>query len=215
MSSNELLIFDCSNQTLPVKVANYTSTGGKLHVKNDYLYLVWNGVKIYSLADPVNPLFLGEVKSTKYPTTGSEMYGNYIFNAFLDSGIQVYNCTNPIQPTICGEYNFTDGELSIEGTIQDMAIVGDRLFTVGRKLYVFDISNPKILNRIARKNIGNQNIGRITAANNYMYLTIDSNIRIYSYVENFLGRNLGLGLGIGIGLPIVIGGSLLIWRKRR
>ncbi|MBK5113057.1 MAG: hypothetical protein KGD59_15430 [Candidatus Heimdallarchaeota archaeon] len=210
VSSNELLIFDCSNQTLPVKVANYTSTGGELHVKNDYLYLVWNGVKIYSLADPVNPLFLGEVNSTKHSTTSSGLYGNYVINTFQESGIQSFNCTDPMQPTICGEYDF------IDENIQDMDIVGDRLFTEGRKLYVFDISDPKILKRIARKNIGNQNIGRITVANNYMYLTIDGTIRIYSYIENSLGRNLGLGIGIGVGLPVVVGASLVfLWKKKR
>ena len=213
VSSDDLLIFDCSNRTLPVKVASYPSSLSDLHVNNDFLYLVSDDVTIYSLADPVNPFFLGSVNCTKQNTVRSGMYGDFVINAFLDSGLQVYNCTDPMQPTICGEYNFADGELDIEGNIQDMEILEDRLFAVGRKLYVFDISNPQKLKRIARKNFGDQNIVRITVANNYMYLTIQSKIRIYSYIENSLGRN--LGLGIGIGLPIVIAGSLLIWRKKQ
>jgi len=212
-SFNKLLVFDCSNQTLPVKVANYTSTGGNLHIKDDFLYVVWDGVTIYSLADPVHPMFLGEVKSTKSPTTGSGVYGNYVINSFLDSGIQVYNCTDPTQPTICGEYDFPNWQLFIEGKIHDMSIVGDRLFTGGSELYILDISNPQEPKKIARLNFGDQNISRITVANNYMYLNMHGTIRMYSYVENSLGRN--LGLGIGIGLPIVIGVSLLIRRKRR
>ena len=213
VSSNELLIFDCSNRTLPVKVANYTSSLGDLYVKNDRLYLVSDDVKIYSLADPVNPVFLGAVNSTKQPTTGSGVYGNYVISAFQESGIQVYDCTDPTQPTICEDYDFPNWEDPVEGIIQDLDIVGDRLFAGGGKLYVFDISIPQNLKRIARINIEDQNISRITVANNYIYLTFPSNIRVYSYVENSLGRNLGLGLGIG--LPIVIVGSLLIRRKKK
>ena len=212
-SLNKLLVFDCSNQTLPVKVANYTSTGGNLHIKDDFLYVVWDGVTIYSLANPVNPLFLGKLDSTKDDSVGSGVYGDFVVNAFRESGIQIYNCTDPTQPTICGEYNFPNWQLFIEGNIHDMAIVGDRLFTGGSELYILDISNPQEPKRIIRLNFGDQNISRITVSNNYMYLTFPSNIRMYSYVENSLGRN--LGLGIGIGLPIVIGVSLLIRRKRR
>lgn len=213
VSSNELLIFDCSNRTLPVKVANYTSSLGDLHVKNDCLYLVSTDVKIYSLADPVNPVFLGAVNSTKHPTTGSGVYGNYVISAFQESGIQVYDCTDPTQPTICDDYDFPNWEDPVEGIIQDLDIVGDRLFAGGGKLYVFDISIPQNLKRIARINFGDQNISRITVANNYMYLNMHGTIRMYSYVENSLGRN--LGLGIGIGLPVVIVGSLLIlWKKK-
>lgn len=214
VSSNELLIFDCSNRTLPVKVANYTSSLGDLYVKNDYLYLVSDDVKIYSLADPMNPVFLGAVNSTKQSTVGSGVYGNYVISAFQESGIQVYNCTDPTQPTICEEYDIPNWQLYIEGNIQDMEIVGDKLFTGGSELYVFDISTPHKLKRLARVNFGDQNISRITVANNYMYLTIDNNIRVYSYLENALGRN--LGLGIGIGLPVVVGASLYIrWKKKR
>lgn len=212
-SLDELEIFDCSNQTLPVRVKRFPSTGGNLYVKNDFLYLVWNGVKIYSIIDPVNPTFRGEVNSTKHGTTGSGIYGNYVINTFEDSGIQVYDCTDPTQPTICEDYNFPSWQLFIEGDIQDMEIVGDRVFTGGSELYIFDISKPQNLKRIARITIGDQNISRITVANNYLYLTTTDNIRIYSYIENSLGRN--FGLGIGIGLPIVIVGSLLIRRKKK
>jgi hypothetical protein len=95
-----------------------------------------------------------------------------------------------------------------------MSIVGDRLFTGGSELYILDISNPQEPKKIARLNFGDQNISRITAANNYMYLNMHSTIKMYSYVENSLGRN--LGLGIGIGLPVVVGASLYIrWKKKR
>jgi hypothetical protein len=212
-SLNKLLVFDCSNRTLPVRVGSYPSSLGDVHVENDYLYLVSNSVTIYSLADPVNPVFLGAVNSTKGVSVRSGVYGNYVISAFRDVGIQVYDCTDPTQPTICKDYNFPNRQLYIEGNIQDMEIVGDRLFTGGSELYVFDISNPQKLKRMARLPIGDQNLSRITVANNYMYLTIDSNIRIYSYVENSLGRN--FGLGIGLGLPIIIVGSILIVRKKK
>jgi len=214
VSSNELLIFDCSNQTLPVKVASYPSSLGDLYVNNDYLYLVSNGVTIYSLANPVNLVFLGAVDSTKGVSVGSGVYGNYVISAFRDAGIQVYDCTDPTQPTICKDYDFPSWQLYIEGNIQDMEIVGDRVFTGGSELYVFDISKPQKLKRIARLPIGDQNLSQIIVANNYLYLTIDSNIIIYSYIENSLGRN--LGIGIGVGLTVMVGASLFIrWKKKR
>ncbi len=214
VSSNELLIFDCSNRTLPMRVGSYPSSLGDVHVENDYLYLVSNGVTIYSLADPVNPVFLGAVESTKGFSVRSGVYGNYVISAFRDAGIQVYDCTDPTQPTICKDYNFPYWQLYIEGNIQDMEIVGDRVFTGGKELYVFDISKPQKLKRIAWLTIGDKNLSQITVANNCLYLTIDSNIRIYSYVENSLERN--IGIGIGVGLTVVVGASMFIrWKKKR
>jgi len=213
VSSNELLVFDCSNQTLPVMVGSYPSSLGDVHVENDYLYHVSDGVTIYGLADPVNPVILGAVESTKGISVRSGVYGNYVISTFQDSGIQVYDCTDPTQPTICKDYDFPNWQLYIEGNIQDMEIVGDRLFTGGSELYVFDISKPQKLKRMTRLPIGDQNLSRITVANNYLYLTIDSNIIIYSYIENSVGRN--LGIGIGVGLPVVVGASLFIrWKKK-
>ena len=210
----ELIIFDCSNPTSPVKVANHTSSGGETHITNDLLYLVSAGVKIFDLADPVNPVFLGEVNSTKHTSECSGVHGSYVINVFEWFGIQVYNCTDPSQPTICWDYDFPEWDFQPGGNIHDMEIVGDRLFAGGRKLYVFDLSNPQNLVRIARKNIGDRDIRRITVSGDYIYLTIHYNLRIYSYVENFLGRNLGLALGISIGIPILIGGSLLFLKKK-
>jgi hypothetical protein len=215
-SKYELLIFDCSNHTLPVKVANYTSTGGDVHINNDFLYLVFDGVTIYSLADPVNPTLLAEVNSTKHTSAGSGVYGNYVIQAFKSFGLQVYNCSDPSQPTICGNYDFPDQEFDSGGQIQDMEIVGERLFAGKRKLYVFDLSEPQNLVMTARKNIGSDSIRRIYALENYLYLTISDYVRIYSYIENSLGRNLGLGIGIGVGLPLVVGASLVfLWKKKR
>jgi len=212
VSSDELLIFDCSNRTLPVKVANYTSTGGQIHIKNDFLYLVSAGVKIFDLTDPVNPLLLGELNSTKHFSVGSGVYGNYVINAFRESGIQSYDCTDPTQPTICEDYDFPKWQIGAKGIVHDIDIVEDRLFAGGDKLYIFNIRKPQNLKRIAMKNIGDQNINRITVASNYIYLTIDSNIRIYSYVENSLLRN--IGLGIGIGLTILVG-ALIFFKKKK
>ncbi len=214
VSSNELLVFDCSNQTLPVLVASYPSSLGDVYVKNDYLYLVSNGVAIYSLADPANPVFLGAVESTKGFSVRSRVYGNYIISAFQDVGIQVYDCTNPTQPTICKDYDLLKWKIGAKGIVHDIDIVEDRLFAGGDKLYIFNIRNPQKLRRIARINVGDQNISQIIVSNNYIYLTIDSNIRIYSYVENSLLWNIGLGSCVG--LSILLGTSILIvFVKRR
>ncbi len=214
VSSNELLIFDCSNRSLPVLVASYPATLADIHVSNDSLYHVSNYVTIYSLADPVNPVFVGSVNCTKQNTVRSGVYGNYLIRAFRDSGLQVYNFTDPLHPAICGDYDFPERQQYTEGNIQDMAISEDRIFTSGREIYIFDLTNPQKLKRIARLNIGDQNISQITVANNYLYLTFDSNIRIYSYIENSLGRNFGLGIGIGI--PVVVGTLVVIrWKKKR
>ncbi len=213
VSGDALLIFDCSNRTLPMRVGSFSSPLVDVHIENDYLYLVSDGVTIYSLADPVNPVFLGAVESTKGFSVRSGVYGNYVISAFRNAGIQVYDCTDPTQPTICKDYDFSKLQLYVEGNIEDMDIVGDRLFTGGSELYVFDISKPQNLKRIARLTIGDQNLSQITVANNYIYLTIDSNIKIYSYVENFLLRN--IGLGIGIGLTILVGALIFYKRKKQ
>ncbi|NHJ31675.1 MAG: hypothetical protein FK732_02325 [Asgard group archaeon] len=209
----ELIIFNTSNPSLPRKVANYTSTGGELHANLEFLYLVSNGTKIYSIANPVEPVLLGEVNSTKHIIAGSDLYGNYVINAFWYYGIQVYNCTDPFHPTICWNFDFPDHEFFPEGTIHDMKIIGDRLFTGSNRLNIFDLSNPQEVKRIARLKIGDKAIDHLVVSEDYIYLTIWGRIKIYSYSENNLPRN--FGIGISIGLPIVIGSSLLIYKRKR
>lgn len=211
----ELIIFDCSNPTSPVKVANHTSSGGETHITNDFLYIVSDGVKIFDLADPVNPVFLGEVNSTKHTSAGSGVYGSYVINVFEWFGIQVYNCTDPSQPTICWNYDFPKRLFTYEGDMNDIDIVRDRLYVVGNRIFVFDLSNPQNLIRVTKKEIGGVHIRRISVSENYIYLTIGGSIKVYTYVENFFGRDLGLGIGIGVGIPILIGCSLLILRKKK
>jgi len=209
----ELIVFNTSNPSLPMKVANYTSTGGELHANLEFLYLVSNGVKIYSIANPINPVYLGEVNSTKNIIADSELYGNYVINAFWYYGLQVYNCTDPFHPTICWNFDFPDKEFFREGTIHDIKIIGDRLFTGANRLNVFDISKPQEVKRIARVKIGDKYIDRLVVSEDYIYLTTWGKIKIYSYNENNLPRN--FGIGIGVGLPIVIGGSLLLIRHKK
>jgi len=209
----ELIIFNCSNPALPMKVANYTSTGGELHVNNDFLYLVSAGVKIYDLADPVNPVLLGELNSTKHTSADSGVYGNYVINVFVWSGIQVYNCTDTSQPTICWNYDFPRRLFTYEGNMNDIDIERDRLYVVGNRIFVFDLSNPQNLRRVTKIEIDSYPISRISVSENYIYLTIGGSIKVYTYVENFLARN--VGIGIGIGLPVVVVASILILRKKK
>ena len=208
----ELIIFNTSNPYLPEKVTNYTSTGGELHINNEYLYLVSSGVKIYNLMNPVNPLFLGEVNTTKHIVAGSELYGNYIINAFWYYGIQVYNCTNPYHPTICWDFDFPDKEFFPEGTIHDVEIIGDKLFTGANRLNVFDLSDLQKVKRIARLRIGDKYIDRLEVSEDYIYLTAWGRFKIYSYKENNLPRNIGIGISVGV--PVLIVASLLIRRIR-
>ncbi|NHJ48002.1 MAG: hypothetical protein FK733_09455 [Asgard group archaeon] len=213
VSADELFIFDCSNHTLPVKVNNLASTGGELHIKNDFLYLVYSGVRIYNLVDPVHPLLLGEVNSTKQFSVGSGVYGDYVVNVFREFGLESYDCTDPAHPNICWDYIFPSWKIGITGIVHDTEIVEDRLFAGGDRLYIFNIRKPQKPKRIAWIHISDHNITRIMVENNYLYLTIQNNITIYSYLENSLERN--IGLGIGIPLSVVIGISVVFWWKKK
>jgi len=207
----ELIIFNTSNPSLPKKVANYTSTGGELHINNDYLYLVSSGVKIYSLVNPINPLFLGDVNTTKHIVAGSVLYGNYIINGFWYYGIQIYNCTDPYHPTICWNFDFPDKEFFPEGTIHDVEIIGHKLFTGANRLNIFDLSDLQKVKRIARLRIGDKYIDRLVVSEDYIYLTAWGRFKIYSYKENKLLRNIGIGISVGVSIVIVA--SLLIRKK--
>lgn len=212
-TNSSLDIFDCSNPSSPVKAANYSLPTGYVHINNDFLYIVSDFVKIYDLANPINPIFLGEVNSTKHTLAGSGLYKNNIISAFWWSGLQSYNCTEPSTPTIIGNYGFPADETEPGGQIHDMEIQGDRLFAGGRKLFVFDISNPQKLQRIAVKYIGSRDTYGISVSGNYIFANIHNNIKVYYFSESFLERNLGLGIGIGI--TVLIGGSLTLLRKKK
>jgi len=214
-SDSSLEIFDCSNLTLPVKVATHVSFTGDIYINNEYMYLVSSRIKTYDLTDPINPILLGEVNCTKHTPAGSGVFGNYVIRAFWWSGLQAFNLTDPYHPTICGNYRFPQREIQPGGQIHNMEIQGDLLFAGGRKLYVFDISNPQQLERIAAKRIGDRDISSIALSGNYIFTNIHNAIVVWFYSETSLERNLGLGLGIGVGLPVVVGVSILIGKRKK
>ena len=113
-------------------------------------------VRIYNLTNPLNPIFMGEIEQPKHTGAGIGFFGSYIVAAFYWDGLLVYNCTNPAQPTICGHYEFPQREIVYGGQIHAVEIQGEKLFAVGRGVYVFDLSNPLKPRRIARKDIGKQ-----------------------------------------------------------
>jgi len=210
---DELFIFDCHNLSSPQIIASYNSSIGDLHVNNGFLYLVSTSVKVFDLANPVNPILLGEINSTKFHSVDSELYGNYIIRAFYKSGIQIYNCTNPLHPTICSDYEFSSWATNEEENIQDLDIEEDRLFVGGKKFYIFDLSKPQKLKRIGQINFENQYINQTTVTETCLFITFNGTIIIYTYVESNLGHNLLIVFGIG--LSIVIGVRVLVVLKRK
>ncbi|MHA1156801.1 MAG: hypothetical protein ACTSQK_11905, partial [Candidatus Heimdallarchaeota archaeon] len=155
-----------------------------------------------------------EVNGTNHTPSASDLYGNYVITTSWWFGLRVYNCIDPYHPAIFWDYDFPEWGFDVYMTIRDMVIVNDRLFVGGYKLYIFDLSNPQKLKRPARINIGDREISSLAVSESHLFLNIRGNIIIYSYVENFLARN--LGIGIGVGLPVVVGATKFIkWKKKK
>ena len=156
-------IVDLSAPSAPVEVATLdvqpNVSGGGSHnllVEGDYLYVIGGrspgGLRIYSLADPVAPVFVGEFQPTYYHdiyVDGDILYAAAIYN----EGVDVLDISDKANPSLIT--NFTYAASSFMGAHNVCATADGQYVFVGDEIgsepytRVFDVSDLSNVEQVA------------------------------------------------------------------
>lgn len=146
-------VYDVADPTHPIIVdcTRNAPTPAPIHgiaIVADTLYVAWSqgggvlgGVSIYSLADPAHPAWIGELDG--YPADALIAFDSYVYLVGGETGTVVLDVHDPRHPIAVGS-NYDP----IPDVIDELAIVGNRLFMVGPNwlfeevIAVFDITDP-------------------------------------------------------------------------
>jgi hypothetical protein len=170
-TGTNLTIMDISNPAEPEPIRSIESfPDGNSQVYGNHLYVFgWNGLNVYNILDPINPVLL----DVYVPHTGSfgilAISGNYAYipnTSFVD----VLDISNPSDIVSAGHINLTVADYSIWLTADD-----NRLYLAyGRYLYIYNISDPVNAVLLGSYDLGEYLIGRVIAVkDNFAYLTTE------------------------------------------
>jgi hypothetical protein len=146
-------VYDLGDPTQPVLVDRTRNAPTPAPIRGiavvaDTLYVAWSqgasalgGVSLYSLADPAHPAWIGELDG--YPGEALIAFGAYVYLVGGETGTIVLDAHDPRHPMAVGSNHDP-----IADVIDELAIVGNRLYMVGPNLLfeegitVFDLSDP-------------------------------------------------------------------------
>jgi hypothetical protein len=105
-----------------------------------YVAAEYDGIKLYDITDPANPLFVGGC-STPGSANNIFVRGNYAYVANGDSGLQIIDVSIPAAPVIIGRYETPDG---VPGTGTTVILSGDYAYLADgyRGLLIINIADP-------------------------------------------------------------------------
>jgi len=151
-----LIVFDIT-QDPPVIVGSVATTdwANQIDVAGSYAYVSYGneilfGLDIFSLADPVAPVWVGRYPLTAMPE-GVTVAGDYAYLAAASLGLHVIDVTDPASPFLAGSCDASGAELAV-------AISGSYAYVAANDggMHVIDISDPTAPERVAGYNPGNQ-----------------------------------------------------------
>jgi hypothetical protein len=152
-------VFDVADPSRPVLVDRTREAPTPLPIRGmaivaDTLYVAWSqgagtlgGASIYSLADTSHPRWVAELDG--YPADGLIAAASYVYLVSGKTGTVVLDAHDPLHPIAVG----SNSDL-IPTTIDELSIVGDRLFIVGpnwlfdQEIAVFDATDPTNIEKI-------------------------------------------------------------------
>jgi hypothetical protein len=108
-------------------------------VSGNYAYLAnhFDGLRIYDVSNPANPLNVGHTSIGGY-ADGVVVAGNYAYLSGNSFGLRVIDVSDPANPVVAGHTNLTTD------TFEGIAIVSNYVYLAYNYggLYVCDVSNP-------------------------------------------------------------------------
>lgn len=152
-------IVDLSNPAQPVLAATFEADPGQfdagvhtLTIAGDYLYTQGGGapggVRIFSLADPLAPAFVGEYQPHYVHdilVRGDTLYAMGIYG----DGVDIVDLSDRSNPTLIARFNYPgSGAHNACGTDDGYLFVGDEIGT-GQWTRVFDVRDPQNVELVA------------------------------------------------------------------
>ncbi len=106
--SYSLEIVDMTDPTAPVRLAShpYGHSGTNLFVHEEHVYVAaWsNGLEIFDVSDPENPLLVGMLDSLGASAGAVAVSDGYAYLSSYNGGLYLVDVSDPTQPTLVSSY---------------------------------------------------------------------------------------------------------------
>ncbi len=130
--------------------------GHSLHIKDGYMYLNgcanWSpgGILIFSLADPINPVYQGEFAGNYIhdcSVRNDTIYGAGIYG----QGVQIINATNKTSPQLLHTISYAGAGTHNTATTSNGKYVlsTDEIGSTAKTLKIWDLQNPPTFTKVA------------------------------------------------------------------
>lgn len=147
----------------------YTNIGSvaDIEVVGNLAYLACgaNGLRIFDVSNPANPVRVGQILSSSGAADGVAVSGNYAYVANNSDGLRIYDVSNPATPINVGHTN-------IGGFPAGVAVSGNYAYLVGSDtgLKICDVSDPANPAFVGQTNIGVAHA--VIISGHYAYVTL-------------------------------------------
>jgi hypothetical protein len=155
-------------------------------VVSNLVYLVngTDGLRIYNVSDPANPINIGHGTNSIFYAQSVAVSGDHAY--VVAGNLTAFEVSDPTNVVFLSQTN-------IDGVARGVAVAGNHAFvaTYYAGLWAFDVSNPAQILNIAKTNNGGNAIG-VTLAGNYCYLAnAKDGVRIYDVSDPANPANVG------------------------
>ena len=196
-------------QLVPINVGHANDGGNAfgIAVAGNFAYLANfnDGLRIYDISDPANPVSVGNTNNGL--ASGVAVSGNSAFVADSADGLRIYDVSNPVNPVSVGNTN--NGATALAVTVsRNLAYLANG----SDGLRIYDVSNPA--NPVNLGHTVTNAIGvasSVAVANNVAYLANGSDgLRVYDVSNPANPVNVGSANNAGLALGVAVSGNLLV-----
>ncbi len=143
---------------------------------NAYVANGSDGLRVYDVSLPAQPVNIGYVPGTQLPASAKSVTvsGNLAFLAD-DDGLAIVDITTPSQPTVLAQIAIVGGSAHSVAVSGHFAYVG-----ANTALWIYDVSDPSNPAQVGQVNL-TYNVNGVAVSGNFAYLANDlDGLRIYN-----------------------------------
>jgi hypothetical protein len=114
----------------------YANSSWPVGMVDNYLCLAGNGVELYDISDPWNPVVVGSLYDTASYWWSAKLLDGYVYISTVWDGVYIYDVSNPLNPTHVASCD--------SGVCYGITITNSQLFVIKSNwgIDIWDISDP-------------------------------------------------------------------------
>lgn len=193
-------------------------SGGKLYLYCSIVegYSISSELRVYSLINKENPVYLGKLGSYDFEHLGMAVQDKYVYT-FGSSSIKVGDFTNPNNPSKTDNYNYPEAFLDFDptGIVRAIATTENCLIASGEALFEFNTEKPGQIKRTKKLEFGDYYCQYLGAENDLIVSVSTSYLHVFTLEPSpAISKATIIGLSITGGVMLLVS-IVIVIRKQK